>query len=221
MKFFLDTANLDEIEDALETGLISGITTNPSLMAKEPKTNFYTHISKIADLCELYNGIPLSVEVFATDPRKILEQAYDIRTRVPYKKLNIKIPVGYEELKIINKLSEMGIPINCTCCFTTTQMQLAAAAGARYVSLFYNRLLDVKGNPIQALQRTRSFLDSKKLNCEIIAGSIRNAYDIEDAWDAGAHIVTASNTILKKATKHPKTDESVNQFLSDFKKWIE
>jgi transaldolase len=220
MKFFLDTANLDEIKDALETGLISGITTNPSLMAKEPKTNFYTHISKIADLCELYDGIPLSVEVFATEPRKILEQAYDIRTCIPYKKLNIKIPVGYEELKIINKLSEMGIPINCTCCFTTTQMQLAAAAGARYVSLFYNRLLDAKGNPIQTLQRTRSFLDSKKLNCEIIAGSIRNAYDIEDAWHAGAHIVTAGHSILKKATKHPKTDESVNQFLSDFKEWI-
>jgi len=221
MKFFLDTANLDEIEDALETGLISGITTNPSLMAKEPKTDFYEHISKIVDMCELYGEIPLSVEVFATEPHQILTQAYHIRTQIPYKKLNITIPIGYEELKIINKLSETNVPVNCTCCFTTTQMQLAAAAGARYVSLFYNRLLDVKGDPLETLQRTRDFIDSRNLNCEIIVGSIRNAYDVEDAWNAGAHIVTAGHAVLKKATKHPKTDESVNQFLSDFREWID
>ena len=222
MKLFIDTANLDEIRDSLEKGVVQGVTTNPSLLSKEPKTGFYTHIQKIADLCaELSDGIPLSIEVFAIEPRTMITQAHEIMNKVQYSNLNIKIPVGYEELETIHKLHEKGIPVNCTCCFTATQMQLAALSGARYVSLFYNRCLDNQGNASRILKRTREFIETNNLDCEIIVGSIRNAYDLEDCWANGAHIVTAGAAVIKKAMSHPKTDESVQGFLKDFEGWIE
>ncbi len=221
MKFFLDTANLSEIDDALKSGVVSGITTNPSLLAKEPKSNFFEHIKKIANLCEENGNLPLSAEVFATEPKQIYDQAQEIVEKIGYPNLNIKIPIGYEELKVIRDLSKDGVMVNCTCCFTAIQMQLAARAGARFVSLFYNRLLDDRGNPLQALKRTRNFIDSNFLNTEIIAGSIRNVYDVEDAWDSGADIVTAGHKILVSSTKHLKTNESVDGFLRDFGSWME
>ena len=222
MKLFIDTANLDEIRDALSKGVVQGVTTNPSLLSKEPKTNFYTHIQKIADVCsELAPDIPLSVEVFAIEPDKMIEQAEAIMQSINYSNLNIKVPIGYEELRVVHELNKRGIPVNCTCCFTSTQLQLAALSGARYVSLFYNRALDAQGNALQILQRTRKFIETNNLDCEIIAGSIRNAYDLEDCWDAGCHIVTAGHGVIKKATQHLKTDESVEGFLKDFEGWMQ
>tara|TARA_Y100000592_G_scaffold62375_1_gene97432 strand:- start:262 stop:930 length:669 start_codon:yes stop_codon:yes gene_type:complete len=221
MKLFLDTANLNEIEDAMNKGVIQGVTTNPSLLAKEPKTDFYKHIQKIVNLCKEYkDGVPLSVEVFAMEPEAMITQAGEIIQELNYDNLNIKVPVGYNELEVISNLSQKGIKVNCTCCFTATQMQLAALSGAKYVSLFYNRLFDVSGDPLKTLRRVRDFIDSNDLDCEIIAGSIRNSYDLEDAWAAGAHIVTAGYNVVKKSTKHPKTDESVDGFLKDFNEWI-
>tara|TARA_R110000824_G_scaffold247004_1_gene436111 strand:- start:71 stop:742 length:672 start_codon:yes stop_codon:yes gene_type:complete len=218
---FIDTANLEEIRSALERGVVQGVTTNPSLLSKEPQTDFYLHIQKIADICtELGPGIPLSVEVFAETPTGMISQAQEIMETVSYSNLNIKIPVGYDELRVINELNRLGININCTCCFTATQLQLAALAGARYVSLFYNRALDSQINTLQVLRRTRKFIDANNLTCEIIAGSIRNAYDLEDCWDAGCDIVTASAAVIKKSMIHPKTDESINGFLKDFEAWI-
>ena len=221
MKLFLDTANLNEIEDAMNKGVIQGVTTNPSLLAKEPKTDFYKHIQKIVNLCKEYkDGVPLSVEVFAMEPEAMITQAVEIIQELNYDNLNIKVPVGYNELEVISNLSQKGIKVNCTCCFTSTQMQIAALSGAKYVSLFYNRLFDVAGDPLKTLHRVRDFIDSNDLDCEIIAGSIRNSYDLEDAWAAGAHIVTAGYNVIKKSTKHPKTDESVDGFLKDFNEWI-
>ena len=217
MKLFIDTANLEQIEDVFSKGVISGVTTNPSLLSKEPKADFYDHVKKIADLCD---GIPLSVEVFATEPEKMIEQAHEIVQRLQYPNLNIKIPIGYRELEVIKSLSSSGIPVNCTCCFTATQLQLAAAAGARYVSLFYNRLLDDDGDPLTVLRNTRAFIDANDLNCEIISGSIRKAEDVSNAWSAGCHIVTAGHKIVVEMTKHSQTDKSVNGFLEDFKKWM-
>lgn len=220
MKLFIDTANIKEIQDIVKKGVITGVTTNPSLLSKEPKSDFYAHISKIVKICKDNGNLPLSVEVFAEKPEDMYKQAIEIYERLNYENLNIKIPVGYEELEVIKKLSVKGIKVNCTCCFTTTQMQLAAKAGARYVSLFYNRLKDNGGNPSVILERTRKFIDKNNLNCEIIAGSIRNGYDLEDCWDAGSDIVTASHATIVKSVKHLKTDESVNGFLRDFEKWI-
>lgn len=219
MKLFLDTANLDEISDAINKGVIQGVTTNPSILAKEPKTDFVGHIKKIAKLCQT-RDLPLSVEVFAKEPTSMLEQAFQIVEDVGYKNLNIKIPVGYEELEVINKLSSQGVKINCTCCFSTAQMEMAVLAGARYVSLFYNRLLDVGGNPSEVASKVNKFIKSSEKDAEIIAGSIRTPSDIVNAWDAGCHIVTAGYQIVKKSMKHSKTDESINGFLKDFEKWI-
>ena len=217
MKLFIDTANIEEIKDAISKGIISGITTNPSLLAKEPKADFYDHIKRIAEICD---GLPLSVEVFATEPQAMIDQAHEIITRLDYQNANIKIPIGYEELKVVKELSQNNIPVNCTCCFTSTQLQLAATAGARYVSLFYNRLLDVDGEPSLVLAQTRRFIDQNNLDCEIISGSIRNPEDVSTAWDAGCHIVTAGYKIILEMTEHSQTDRSISGFLEDFKGWI-
>ena len=190
MKLFIDTANIEEIKNAISKGIISGVTTNPSLLAKEPKADFYDHIKRIAEICD---GLPLSVEVFATEPQAMIDQAHEIITRLDYQTANIKIPIGYEELKVVKELSQNNIPVNCTCCFTSTQLQLAATAGARYVSLFYNRLLDVQGDPSLVLTQTRRFIEQNNLNCEIISGSIRKAEDVSKAWAAGCQIDTAGH----------------------------
>lgn len=221
MKLFADTANLEEIEKLLQSGVIQGITTNPSLLSKEPKTDFIKHIQKICDLCAEYNrNLPVSVEVFATEPDRMIEQAVEICSKVKYDNINIKIPVGFEELRVVSELSKKGIRVNCTCCFTDTQLELAALAGAKYVSLFYNRLIDIGGEPLRVLRRVREFIKENNLDCEIISGSIRNAYDLSDCWANGSHIVTAGYEIIKKSTCHVKTDESVEGFIKDFQSWI-
>jgi len=220
MKLFADTANLQEIEDVLATGTVEGVTTNPSLLSKEPKDNFMEHMRKIVVLCEVNGGLPLSVEVFAEKPDEMYAQALEIYADLAYSKLNIKIPVGYEELKIIKKLKQQGVPVNCTCCFTSSQLEMAALAGAKYVSLFYNRLLDCGGDPLVVLDQTSHFISRKGLNCEIISGSIRSPRDITSSWDAGSHIVTAGLPVVKKMMQHSQTDLSVEGFLSDFREWI-
>jgi transaldolase len=220
MKLFIDTANLNDIENSLSTGAVEGVTTNPSLLSKEPKENFIKHIKKIVSLCKEIKRVPLSVEVFAETPSEMYEQAFSIYKESDYTNVNIKIPVGYEELKIINKLSSSGVAVNCTCCFTATQMEMAALSGARYVSLFYNRLLDCGGDPIEVIKKVRQFIETNELNCEIISGSIRSAKDVSDAWDAGSHIVTAGFSVIRKMMIHPSTDTSVEEFLNDFREWI-
>lgn len=220
MNLFIDTANLEDIADAFETGTIFGVTTNPSLLSKEPKEDFMTHIKDIVELCKANGEVPLSVEVFAEKAEDMYDQAVEIYNELNYSNLNIKIPVGYDELKVIAKLAKQGIPVNCTCCFTTTQLEMAALAGARYVSLFYNRLLDSGGSPGEVLCQVRSFISSNSLDCEIISGSIRSAKDVSTAWNAGSHIVTAGMSVVKKMMDHPQTDLSVQGFLSDFKEWL-
>jgi transaldolase len=220
MKFFIDTASVRTIKNAFETGVVEGVTTNPSLLSKEPKDHFIKHIKRIVALCKENNQVPLSVEVFAEEPEEMLTQALQIIKELDYSNLNIKIPAGYEELKLVRKLAQRKINVNYTCCFTATQLQTAATAGARYVSLFYNRLLDCGGDPLKVLEQTRKFIDDKDLNCEIIAGSIRTPQNVSDAWGAGAHIVTASGGILAKMMQHPQTTVSVDGFLKDFREWV-
>jgi len=221
MKFFIDTANLKQIEDMLKKGFISGITTNPSILAKEPKSDFVGHIKKIVSLCNTYKEVPLSVEVFAKEPKNMLTQAVELYEKIGYSKLNIKIPVGYEELEVVNKLSSnYNIDVNVTCCFTEAQLQLSALAGAKYVSLFYNRLIDFGGNPIKILNNTRNNFDKNNVQSEIIVGSIRNPIDVTNSWAAGGHIVTAGYNLFPDILSHPQTDKSVEGFLTDFKNWI-
>lgn len=158
MKIFVDTANLQEIEAALKTGWVDGVTTNPSLLAKEPKSKFEEHVEKILDLIRKYTpGVPLSVEVFSKNPEEMLRQAenfkelFDKKGQLP--SLAVKIQIGWEELDVIRKLAAQRppVPVNCTACMTVSQAAWAAKAGARYASLFWGRIRDA--SPAAILQK--------------------------------------------------------------------
>jgi transaldolase len=221
VKIFLDSANLQDVENGLARGHLSGITTNPSLLAKEPKANFYEHIKKIVALIEKDGReLPLSVEVFATEPDEMIAQAQDIIEKIPYAGLNIKVPIGWQELKVIYALAKLGIKVNCTCIFTEEQCVLAAASGASFISIFHCRLKDMGGDPVRVIANTRKILDQAGNPAEIIVGSIRMQSDILEAHLAGAHIVTAGAKIVEGMASHPGTDKSVQGFLKDFHGWL-
>ena len=221
MKLFLDSANLQDVENGLSRGHLSGITTNPSLLAKEPKANFHGHIQKIVDLIVADGrNLPLSVEVFATKPDEMIAQAEEILQKIPYSGLNIKVPIGWDELKVIYALAKKDIKVNCTCIFTEEQSVLAANAGASYVSIFHCRLKDMGGDPVRVIEGTRQILDQAGSPAEIIVGSIRMQSDILEAHLAGGHIVTAGAKVIEQMASHPGTDKSVQGFLKDFQGWI-
>ncbi len=220
MKLYADTANLKQISDLHELGVISGVTTNPSLVAKEPKGDFNAMIIKIAEFC-YQKDLSLSVEVFEMELNKMASEARELSNLLKEFKdiIKIKIPVSGDGLKVINQLSRDGIKTNATACFSEQQLCLAAEAGASYVSLFYCRLKQHGGDCKKVLGRTRKFIELNKLNTKIIAGSIRTQTDVSDAWEEGAHIVTTSASVITEMLLHPKTDESINQFIKDFSDW--
>ena len=207
MKLYLDSANLNEIDECLSRGFLAGVTTNPSILSKEPKTDFVPHIRKIADhLRDHGQLLPLSVEVFAREAEDMVAQAHDLVNRIEYENINIKVPIGWDELGVIAQLVRDGIRVNCTCLFTEAQCALAANANATYVSIFMGRLKDVHCDPLPVISN--------------IVGSIRHERDILEAHLAGAHIVTAGAAQLRKMTQHPQTTKSVDGFLSDFEQWL-
>lgn len=243
MKIFIDTANLTDIEEGLKRGFAQGITTNPSLLAKEPKSSFTEHIHKIIALIDQYQpGTHLSIEVFSKDPKEMIAQAKEFMSEFNYPSLSIKVQVGWNELEVIRELTQAGISVNCTACMTVTQAIMAARAGAKYVSLFYGRIrdggvdedfkavreelltkkaLDMKDfDPNWVVSSTRQLLDTGAINSEIIVGSIRSVLDIRDAALAGAHIVTIQPKFFKDMSSHYKTEQVINQFLSDFQAWL-
>lgn len=222
MKIFMDTANLDEIEEGLKRGFPRGITTNPSILAKEKKTDFHGHIQRIIDLLDKYEyDIPLSVEVFTTDPKEMIVQADEfVKSFGHYTNLNVKVPIGWDELRVIRELRQRGVKVNCTACMTVTQAVMAALAGANFVSLFYGRIRDGGDNPELIVRQVRAILKERNSSSEIIVGSIRAVSDITEALNAGADIVTVQPKFFKSMVSHPKTDEVINQFLTDFKNWL-
>ena len=222
MKLFIDSANLKDIEDCLKKGVISGITTNPSILSKEPKTDFVEHIKKIAELCVKHNQIiPLSVEILKEKPAEMYDEAKEYVKQINYENINIKIPLtGWDELEVIRNLTRSGIRVNCTCLFTEAQCFIAARAGAKYVSLFRGRMKDTGINADLVIENTRNLLDNAKLDAEIIIGSIRGPSEIVDSFLSGAHIVTSAPEHIKKMAMHPKSTESAAQFLNDFRQWI-
>jgi transaldolase len=222
MKLFLDTANLADIETALQKGFITGITTNPSLMAKEPKGNYIDHMKKIVKLIDQYsNPVSLSVEVFAQNKEDIITQAEELVGEIQYENLSIKVPIGWEELEAIYTLSNQGISVNCTCIFSEAQCMLATNAGAQYISIFGNRVKELRGNFTGTVGATRKWLDMNNITkTEIIMGSIRSGIDIVDAQLAVAHIVTAGLSHYIKMSEHPGTTASVDQFMTDFDGWL-
>ena len=218
---FADTANLDEIKIANDMGVIQGVTTNPSIIAKEPQGSFDDLIMKLAEYCGA-EDLSLSVEVFAEGYDAIVKQACEIYEKFSpvCPDLYVKIPVGFDELRAIKTCSKNGVKINATICYSEQQLIHCASAGAKYVSLFYCRLKQHGGDVERALKRTRHYILENGLDTQIIAGSIRTQQDVCDAWDYGADIVTTGLPVIKEMVSHPKTTESYNGFMSDFASWM-
>lgn len=220
MKLFLDTANLKEIEDFLKLGIVSGITTNPSIIAKEPKIDYLVHVKKIVDLCKQYKQeIPLSIEVFQIEPEKMIAQAKEFVKELDYSNLNIKIPIGWAELGVIKELKRNNIKVNCTCGIKEAQAVLAVSVEADYFSLFCGRVRDLGVDPFPVIKNVRNILEGTKT--KLIIGSIRQEKDIVDSFLAGADIVTVPPNFFEKMATHPKTSETINQFINDFHNWID
>ena len=218
---FADTANLDEIKEAHDMGIIQGVTTNPSIIAKEPQGSFDALIQKLAEYCG-DQELSLSVEVFAEGYEPMVKQACEIYEKFSpvCPDLYVKIPVGFDELRAIKKCSNLGVKINATICYSEQQLIHCASAGAKYVSLFYCRLKQHGGDVERALRRTKQYIRENGLDTQIIAGSIRTQQDVCDAWDYGADIVTTGLPVMKEMVRHPKTTESYDGFMSDFAAWI-
>lgn len=218
MKLFLDTANLNEIEKTLKLGIISGITTNPGLVAKEPKTDYVAHMKKIVELCQKYGQeVPLSMMVVEKDPEKMLAQAKEFAAALSYSNLNIKIPVGLDTLWVVRELEKNNIKVNYTCGMNEAQTILGGLAGATYFSIFHGHIKDLGSDPNEVIKNSKQLLLGTKT--EIIAGGVRHMKDAVDAFLAGAHIVTVPYEILEKMAIHPKTLENINRFIDKFNQW--
>lgn len=215
LKLFLDTANLEQIEKCLQQKIISGITTNPDIIAKEPvgndpKADYINHVQKMADLCKKYNQeVPISIMVTEAEPEKMLAQAKEFASKIDYSNLNVKIPIGWEELKVIRELGKNNIRVNCTCGMNEAQAILAANVGARYFSIFSCHLKDMGIDSFKVIKNSRKLLEGT--DTEIIVGGVRpkNMKDLVDAFLAGAHIVTVPLDILERMAGYPKIAETV------------
>jgi transaldolase len=222
MKIFVDSAHLPDIEDALAGGFVSGVTTNPSILAKEERRDYRDLIRDIIRLLEKWGRpLPLSVEVFTTRPEEMIRQVAEFSAEFgSYEALTVKVPMGWEELRVISTLTERGFKVNATCGMSLNQAVMALNAGARYVSLFWGRIRDTGYDAARVVSDVRTAMDRSGCNAEIIVGSIRHIMDVNEAILAGAHIVTVPPPFLPKMCRHPKTDEVVAQFVADFSKWM-
>ncbi|MCS6999821.1 MAG: fructose-6-phosphate aldolase [Bacteroidota bacterium] len=214
MQLFIDSANISEIQQVAALGIISGVTTNPSLLAKEDPS---TPVEKIiASIHEIVGG-HISVEVVSTDTEGMIREAEEILSWLP--EATIKIPMTAAGLSAVYELSRREIPTNVTLVFSPTQALAAANAGARYVSIFLGRLDDIGQDGVGVLRQVMEIWDVQGLEAEIIAASIRHPMHIVEAARAGAPIATVPYKVLMQSLKHPLTDAGLEAFLRDAAKW--
>jgi len=211
MKFFLDTADISEIKEAASWGVLDGITTNPSHVAKSGR-NFK---EVIAEIFEIVPG-PVSAEVIAVEYNEIVAQGRTLAAIAP--NVVVKIPVILEGLKAIKTLSEEGIKINTTLCFSPLQSLLAAKAGATYVSPFIGRLDDIGTEGMEGIRQLRDIFDNYQLATEILVASVRSPMHVIDAAVIGADVVTLPISVFKQMIQHPLTDIGLQKFLADWEK---
>lgn len=212
MKIFLDTASLEEIKKGLEWNMVDGVTTNPSLIAKEGEKNYRKRIEEIA---KIVKG-PISAEVISTDFEGMIKEAKELHSIA--ENIVIKIPMTEEGAKATKFLSDEEIPVNVTLVFSPNQALIAAKAGARYVSPFVGRLDDV-GNPgMEIVQEIIQIYQNYGFDTEVIVASIRNPEHVRIAALQGAHISTMPFSTLKQLFKHPLTDVGLQRFIEDYKK---
>ena len=209
MKLFIDTANVNEIKDAAELGVICGVTTNPSLIAKEGRD----FIETIKQITAIVDG-PISAEVVAPDAQGMVAEAEKLAAI--HKNIVIKIPITAEGLKAVKLLSAKGIKTNVTLIFSASQALLAARAGATYVSPFVGRLDDISANGIDLIADVAEIFAIHGITTEIISASIRSPQSVVDSAKAGAHIATVPYKIIKQMLAHPLTDSGIDRFMKDW-----
>jgi transaldolase len=215
MKFFIDTANLDDIKQAQDLGILDGVTTNPSLMAKEGITgheNIKTHYKTI---CEIVEG-DVSAEVFSTDLEGMIKEGEELAAIDP--KIVVKVPVTEAGIKAIKYFSDKGIETNCTLVFTPGQALLAAKAGAKYVSPFIGRLDDITRDGMGLIEDIAIIFDNYAYKTEILAASVRHVQHVLECARIGADIVTVPLKVIKSLLNHPLTDSGLAKFVEDAKK---
>jgi transaldolase len=216
MQIFLDTANLDEIRQGVALGLVDGVTTNPSLVAKEQKPGAPVKFKeRVIEICNLVKG-PVSAEVTAVDYDGILEQAHDIATWSEY--VVVKVPLIAEGLKAIKTLSSEGIKTNCTLCFSLNQAFLAAKAGATYISPFIGRIDDTGHDGMQLIHDIRAAYDNYGYETKLLAASLRHPMHVHACLLAGADVATLPFSVFGPLMKHPLTDNGLKKFLEDWDK---
>jgi len=212
MKFFVDTAEADDIRELNETGLLDGVTTNPSLIAQSGRD----FKSVIAEICEVVTG-PVSAEVTATDAATMIAQGEDLARIAP--NVAVKVPLTWDGLKACKTLSSQGKMVNVTLCFSANQALLAAKAGATFISPFIGRIDDLGYDGMALIEDIRTIYDNfPALETEILAASIRTPNHVKDAALAGADVATIPPKVLKTLAAHPLTDKGLTAFLADWEK---
>ncbi len=211
MKFFIDTANIDEIREAESLGILDGVTTNPSLVAKEGRD----FIELLTEITQIVDG-QISAEVVSTDYDGILREAHDLAKL--HENIVIKVPLIKEGLKAVKTLSEEGIKTNVTLCFSPSQALLAAKAGATYISPFVGRLDDVSADGMEIVSEIVQIYDNYGFDTQVLVASIRHPMHLVEAALMGADVATMPFNVIDKLFKHPLTDVGLEKFLSDWKK---
>jgi transaldolase len=211
MKFFIDTANIDEIKEAAALGILDGVTTNPSLVSKEGK-NFRKLLDEIL---KIVDG-PVSAEVVSTDYEGILKEGRDLASI--HKNIVVKVPLIKEGLKAVKTLTSEGINVNVTLCFSPTQAILAAKAGATYVSPFVGRLDDISTGGMDLIAQIVQIFSNYDYQTEVLVASIRHPLHVVEAGLMGADVCTMPFAVIDKMFNHPLTDIGLEKFLSDWKK---
>jgi transaldolase len=215
MKFFIDTANLDQIREAQTLGVLDGVTTNPSLMAKEGITGEKNILKHYVDICNIVDG-DVSAEVIAVDLEGMIKEGKALANLHP--QIVVKIPMIEEGVKALNYFSDAGIKTNCTLVFSVGQALLAAKAGATYVSPFIGRLDDNSTDGLTLIEEIRLVYDNYAFETEILAASVRHTMHIVNCAKLGADVMTGPLSAIKGLLKHPLTDIGLAQFLADHKK---
>jgi transaldolase len=215
MKFFIDTANLDQIKEAEALGVLDGVTTNPSLMAKEDVTGRENILKHYVAICEAVEG-DVSAEVIAADIDGMIKEGEELAALHP--QIVVKIPMIEDGIKALKYFSDQGIRTNCTLIFSAGQALLAAKAGATYVSPFIGRLDDISTDGLGLIQEIRDIYDNYDFRTEILAASVRHTMHVIDCAKIGADVMTGPLSSIKGLMKHPLTDSGLAQFLADHQK---
>ena len=215
MKFFIDTANLDQIKEAQDLGILDGVTTNPSLMAKEGISGHENIINHYLKICDIVDG-DVSAEVISTDFKGIIKEGEFLASL--NKQIVVKVPMISEGIKAIKYFTDKKIKTNCTLVFSSGQAIIAAKAGATYLSPFIGRLDDISSDGLNLISEIRDIYDNYDFNTEILAASIRHTMHIIDCAKIGADVVTTPLSAIKGLLNHPLTDSGLKKFLDDHKK---